>query len=1292
MDDGLEERISKNLQLGSGPSWLPSDMIGTTFNFEKDRDVGIKKIQDMVKLQITYFTFLMNRLPVEADNYDNNKQPDRFNQSMCLQCDGAENGQICYDRRIEAGIFYFYNLLINDSLKNTNANIPTLRYSAKRDYVPSDIPGVAINLINRLASISKSPATMNNIQKSVISDGDHLAYICFPMGNQVPLRMTPLSIDDIKLNGANWSISFPNTLYRDMFAFPSMSKTLPESKVNTPDCMKYKFIANYPIEVFGWKKNTNEQKYMNDLMCDYCYYLTNTQTTYEEFNFPIPSEPETGESGNIKPPRCLEPGANCAEWELQGFDSYDDWIKWITDNQITTLTEEDIALISTIDIVEDTKELFLQRYIDYGKNPEFMPNYEQIPQWRFSNACQDELKYQKAINNKLYFTEDSYNFVVSLLVQKRWQAFVKEVNETTFQVHGHSFKLLGADFKPEDLLDNEATKRIFFLLATLPDGSLRIFPGEMEIIRQINKETNSQFYPGKEIYTERKSKFFQLIEKYYLLPESFIGENQELHYITTEQVGIYFVSISTVYKDALKIIASFNEEPNTSDKPKNDCLMANTKFEGIGMTTTQQKQYKEVLVGIFGFDWDLLAKGFYNSDLSEFNTIANDREWVASHPIGAWFRDTFYKKFIIPMMDCLVYAAPVLDVAISIALVATGVGTVFVGLVNMSMILINTAWQTMAPPGSVFHHDKPLTDAQIGTEFGIQIGIFLALEGAGAVIHAYGNTFVRMCAQSYGWIAGKTSKFLAGMIESAESSLTRLAARNAATIKYFYKAFPAEGGFFNFLAGMRKAASELEVLQKALRVAESDARVIAAKATRNAAKSEFENAQKLVQEALAAQKGTTGAEFDAASELTHQRQIDFLKIGKKLNNMENEVDNITSIVNNELEAIPDKIAALEKEIAIFNKNMEGLAKGAEGIGKDLSNLVKKIETTSTNLTSAKNTLVKSKDEIETLNKLIEGFSDSSQYTEEITTRYQKAVESFLKAEEDIPMLSEDLVAATYTAEMLSILASRMPTDTVYNAAHYTFQKNFFSAITDTPMSIIEKGLSAAESKWGIPEVAVSSTSIIQILTNFFGLQMTGGLPAPPPMGESPNAEYPLVPEDAPNIQLEIELLRLKVDYIQPWQDAWVVCEAWDEAYFRHNGFGDEMFPDLWTAFVKMTKIRDNLLEKYKSYYFALSKRFNTDIFTEDYMAAQAAAWGDKPGAFVPPPPPPPVNTGDIVITPELKCDIWRKKWYQDGGLEPKWGEIPVECRTAQDAQNAKKDWERSHAGEPLPDDIANFGK
>lgn len=1415
----LEERVSKFLQTGGGASWLPDDMIGSTFKFEQDREVGKKKIADMIEAQVTYFTFLMNKLPVEADNYDGT--PGNFNSAMCIQC-GDSNGETCYKRRIEAAIFYFLTpqvqgggALIN---KGGYAMAPVKR--TRQTFTMEQIPQLAQMLITILANAHNSSNYVNTVQQSVINDDNHAVYICFPMGNEVPLRMAPLSANDIKIVGNNWSVSYPNTAY----VKPGGAQATTEAELPAPECMKYKLIANYPIEVFGWKKNSQQYKYMNSLMCDYCYYLTNPQTSFEEFNFPIPEVIEPGTSGNPKPPRCLLPDANCAEWEAEGWDSYEDWIKFVTENQTSTLSPEDIALVNTVDIVENCEELFTAEYLDYGKNPEFMPLFEQIPQWRFSNACQDALKYQKVLgsgNTRFYFTEEAYEFLVSALVQARWEGFTNECINATINNRGHDYRLFGTDAVLADLNTTEFWGKVSKWFAdkdTNPEAhnTFNLLPGDREINKIVNQETNSVNASPIEVYIKRRDKFKEILKSWFLLPETFfIGDNKDVHYMSWNDVAKYLNNIYNVYEDALDKIKNFNPAANSSDAPFTDCLNLHKEFEGIGMTYEQLKNYQSVLQGIFAFDWDGRALELFNEDLEQFNTQANDINWVNNNPIAAWFRDTFYKKFIIPLMDGLVGMSVALDIALTALMIASGAGPVFVFLAGLAMVVINTTWQTMAPPGSLFHHDTALTPEQIAEEFGIQLGIFFAAEGAGALLRNYGNTMSRMASQAYGFIAGKSSKAIGSLVGIGESVLEKIKSRRQAISNISQTKPGAAAELADELAKLRTIRGRISGLEKDMKLIEKNYDYAAAKninttslqqiSERNEAiaeastdiknlpkdapiedelrlkedllearskyleaqgrnfetdkelyqiqrelsgdfvkNAEFEAAMsarleavkgqevafRLLEEANATKKALSdankfGTDYDDATALASKRFDEYLEAKRLVYQKYNEgIDILESLAPfNLTKKIEEEIAALRAELTKVTETFGGIVRGEAGVTRDLTNMITRIERSSTKLDEANKVLESSIKEYDDVTKTISNLTSPEQLTEALAERATKAYEALAAARANVELFQGQIISSSFTANMLAALSQAFPKEALWLKEWAKFSANFYNAMLEATKITTEAIAAAQEFAWTINEAATATAAIIQMMTQWFGYRAVIDMPAfIPPEGEG----YPIIDADSPNIELEIELLRLKVDYLEPWQEAYVLVEAysWEIIHmvkginWWNNWAADcntrpkaDCTADRAKADAEIAKLnqiitdmklnRDELLEDYRKYILFLASKYNTDMFTEEMLAAQAAAWGDKPGS--PAPPAAPGTPGgqaiptNFVLPESDACKQFKQKYLEDNGTNPTYDELPVECRTDYGTKTYCDEWRakfiRDNDGkEPGLSDIINMPK
>lgn len=1213
VDEGIINRMQSYQSSGGGPSWLPADMLGSKFKFEKDRTLGRKRLHDMVKTQVEYLMFLMSALPVPDDDATikavDVKQGNFAGKQMAvswsyeisplMQCqNNSENYVKCYNRKLDA-IKWFYDVNRvpnkNKGTGKTFGQIPLSPSSAKT------IEQIVDEIIDKRLLDAELNLREDFFKKTVNQTGvkpnTQGSFLCFPMGNEVPLRMKPLELKEIRSKYEDPIIlrnnNFNNPFNKDgvlNIGYPSFTvlnfAPLPSAPFH--DALGYTAISDFPIECFGYKTSPlgavhNDAIYLNDLMNDYFHYLSNTSLSFDEFEFPIPEEPPVGESGNVIPPKCFD--GSCDPWDAEGFLTFEDWVDFIELNQQKNISQEDLALVNTIDIDEDIETLFEGRYIDYGDNPEFMPTYKQIPQWRFSNACQDKIEYQLIDMNgtKLYFTNDSYNYIVSLMAITRFNSFLNELKET------HTFNYVDqfGGYNPI----------IVPLFKNQTKEDMRVSGNFSKYIEHIGELTDSEkrWEKSSEAYVvvqgitiqNRFNIIKKGIEKYYLLPEGFVQDGK-VHEVPYKDVIAYIKSIAHVYDLSLEEVAKFNLAENQSIEPFKNCMKLLRNFEGIAFTKTQRTAYRNTLEKIFSVDWDSKAKAIYAAEVGAFNAQKNEIEWVQNHPIEAWMRDNIYKKVIIPVMDFCVTGSPVVDTIISIAFgMFVTDNPIGLALLGLSLTMANTAWETSAPEGSAFHNVPALTPEEIGKAFGVAIITTAATEAFGAVASRYGPTLVRMSAQGMGAAAARISRLTGSIFEDAELVLQRMGKTKASWLKYL--AQDVDGGVLKTLA-------KIQTL---------DAEILSKNAAHNLEIAELNS--KYVDAIF---KGAGSEEEIAALE-------------KTIFNKAAENDLINGEFN---EALLD-----------LEKKMTELAKKA-GLPKEVANSI-------SSLKAAQNAYKETKALEDAAREALAQIPPSGKAGG--SEAWQKAFADLKKAELASKDSHELMDAAAWAGSFMASHAGDLPGYKIWNLQFTHFMKIFVEQVAEAPGSILQHyintGIIAVIGDFGIKDVAQGNITITALLAHYFTTRDTAFLP-PPKAGE----DYPVLAVEHPSPKLEIEMLRLNQNYFFPLRDAWILWECTKEELETHlsennnkarnnendcksgkercdpigQSGGFDCKPACMTHLLEETnkkresvksaeENKNKMLERYLKYFYYLLKKYGDAPLTDDEIAKNAALYKDE---------------------------------------------------------------------------------
>lgn len=746
-DIKLEQRMLAYQSTGNGPTWLPDDHLGIKFKFEKDRTIGRQNLIDMAKEVVSYLHFLTAGLPVEdtaawsqpgiipkGRNTGVPHSDPSFGQQPCT----ADTYVDCYNKK-QAAILYF---LSGGVAGATIEQIVDAKIASGRI--------LESQKVERARALNPTPADFNtNAQFGPLIKGPLpiASCLCWPLGGKVPLRLEQLSKDDI--NGYSPfpkdSASFPRGQIWSKFDFPLHPETANYSGGWV--ALKYKMISQFPFDCFGYD-SIDSVFYANDLFSEYCEYLKDPSMSFDKFEYTIPDEIPRGPGGGLIPLECLDPNSSCPEWKKLGYASMDDWInREVIPNQAKNLSADDVRVVNTVNMTEEFSAIFNSHYLDYDANPEFMPTYEQVPQWIFSNACQDQLKFMKFtfLNTSVYMTRESYNYLISILVISRGNGF----RDDLFKLRIPAGTYLGqageeAMFKAEPTWENTVACVVgTFRRAWSVPGDPQYDPNDRNATKKKRERTQYRF-----------AKVRELVQYWYLLPESYFKDNGEKVTPTDAELATYFAKIGDIYSLAALSIERYDVAKNTSDDSLQNCLGSKQVFEGVGMTKQQLDAYKLGIANIFGFDWDGYAIEKYKTEMTAFNDRVRDLDWIFNHPIEAWFRDTF-APIGIDIMDFVCKAAPLVLVVISLTM-----SPLAGAVASAAFAAIEGTWTTLAPPGSAYHDDNHPTgwDAveiisehvalQIGSDIAGQIGarmfeaiLSVALRGAAALSVKVGAAF-----------------------------------------------------------------------------------------------------------------------------------------------------------------------------------------------------------------------------------------------------------------------------------------------------------------------------------------------------------------------------------------------------------------------------------------------------------------------------------------------------------------------------------------------------------------------
>jgi hypothetical protein len=632
------------------------DMLGNNFTFIEDRVVGKQKLVKMVESQILYLKFLMSKLPVDTKPYGGFKYRSDKLTSADVGCIPADNEHaVIVDAKHELAAKFF--LL---GIDVTSQSPPKYRTNASSSFQTGDVEGLIKNSTAEsiVDLMIKTPLSESELgQRALFFKTEYddknkyntfekrtnPRWIAFPMGNQVPLRLTPLSLADIiprqfyyeyqKSTGsledekdyegqtdeqidklvkdANMGKQKSKTFVWRSSQYPrplNMYQHLLDA-AEYPECLRYKQVADFPYEAFGWKTdaqgNATTDLFINDLFNQYLRYLGNPDMSFSIFQNNIPKDIPLGESGNPVPVKCMY--GDCPLWLNEGFGSYEEWVEFTNINQSSNLTEKDALLVNSIDIDTEFEVFYEKSFVDYSKNPEFMPNYAEVPVWKFSNSCFDNPNFMgismgEKSKEWFFFNEKSYNYIVSILVKTTFEKFVKDVDD----------------------------KLKINLVVT------------KNILEQV-KEAKSNI-----------QSLFDSVKTFFLLPEDKITDDKKVTLITQEERETYLNKINDIYNTAITNINQFDRiaEYNEHYNDFKNCIeKQRNKIEGIPMTQTQREKYKINLDRLLYSDWTKKAREDFNKYEGDIHSIKDEQDWIASHPVANWFRVNVLNLLIVPIMD-----------------------------------------------------------------------------------------------------------------------------------------------------------------------------------------------------------------------------------------------------------------------------------------------------------------------------------------------------------------------------------------------------------------------------------------------------------------------------------------------------------------------------------------------------------------------------------------------------------------------------------------------------------------
>ena len=867
MSDALaqvEKRLLGNSGSSCGAAWLCPDELGSGFTFLEDREAGREKLIRMVNQQVTYLQFLMSKLPVETIKF---KIRAGYEVSDQLAGCVPSSEPIAFTKHEEAAKFFFLgiNQLNFSRYKDVDGlikNLPSQATDAFDIFIKDKLKNWSAESV--VDSMIKNPLTTAQIaqrkvffEETRVDDAKVKAadketnsrWLCFPMGNDVPLRQIPLSLDEIKafqsyirqsgntLKGENEQDLTPEELAKfQEGGFVGATKITyyrsnyyPKYTDNTggivqakflPDCVKYKMIADFPYDVFGWKTDAKGlpsiNLAMNDLFNEYLKYLGNPDMSFDAFRNNMPIEPVLGESGNPVPAKCLT--GDCEEWEKQGFANYEQWAAFIAKNQSSNLTPGDVELVSGINMNDEFKQFFEKAYVNYATNPEFMPVYQQIIKWEFSNSCLDNPNYMtifmivdKNKNQDFYFTQEAYNYIISILVKARFETFIRKLLDAKWEAH---YSDLFGEYTPSGPLwtDTQASRDYTYIIQHSGEELAKIFDlnkykkPELSDYSEVTKE--SDLSKALRNYNAQIDKLKSVVRDSFLLPEDTEAEVN----ITFPKVKEFILAIANIYEVAEKNISTFNINENNlkQEKGARTCLEQQKGIiEGVPMTEQQKGDYRSNLARIIYNNWEEIARTEFEKYEKNFHDAIDNAEWVRDHKVLNWFRDNvFLNDYLTPILDLAVSGSMISDTGIMIFAGLFISNPISLFMMGLTLSMINTTWKTMAPPGSVYHHEPPLPDNEILSQYGIQLGLAIAGEVGGRIVAGLVPIIFNISAAILSNVLAKIQRGLGLLCEDSETILKNIANNKAAFDRFANSA--ADSGFSEAYQKFNLYRSEVE--------------------------------------------------------------------------------------------------------------------------------------------------------------------------------------------------------------------------------------------------------------------------------------------------------------------------------------------------------------------------------------------------------------------------------------------------------------------------------------------------
>jgi len=913
-DINLEKRMLTYQSTGSGPTWLPEDHLGIKFKFEKDRGVGRQNIINMTKEVVNYLRFLTAGLPVEntavwdsvtGSPGDRDSGISGAAPGFGVQPCNTDTYVDCFNKK-EAAILYF----LAGGVAGLNVE----------QIVDAKIASGRIMEIQKAERLRALNPTVDDLEKVGDSYGPLkngplpiLYCLCWPLGSTAPLRLTPVTVDEI--NGFS-AVPKGDAAYKRSQIWSKIDFPRFPDIVNYMcgwDALKYKSISQFPIDCFGHDV-MESLFYANDLFGEYCEYLKDQTMSFDKFERGIPGELPRGPGGGLIPLDCLGPNSACPEWKQLGYASMDDWIERVViPEQAQNLSTYEVGIVNTYNIYNEFNAVFNSHYLDYDTNPEFMPTYEQLPRWMFSNACQDQLKFMKFyfLNTALYMTRESYNYLVSILVIARGNGFTEDLFKLKLPAGSYPGVVLvtGAAFNTEPTWANAVACALGTLRRERDvPGDPPYDPSSSDAKDGTDRRNNARYGIVKE-----------LIKTWYLLPESYFNEKNERVIPTEAEIVTYFDKITTIYELAALNIARFDAQANTTDVTLQNCLATKKTFEGIGMTKTQLDSYKKNVQKIFTFDWDGYAIEKYKTEMAQFNDRVRDLDWIRDHPVEAWFRDVFAPVGVI-VMDFVCKAAPLVIMIIGFTM------TPLAGaLASAAFATIEGTWMTLAPAGSAFYNpDQPRgweAFKMISEHVALQVGSDVAGQVGGAIFEGMLNVAMRGAAA----LSSRIGRYFKNLPEElAQGSKLLVAAER----------FAAEDAkYLTYLRALEKNVEELEKLSSEAAALEE---TLYNTAVRNAAVGA--DPEEVARAARAGASAEVANIQREAADAFLNAQMDLVKYLEKLESEGRGLPAILGRLRGAEQGYRDATEAYEAAEAAAN-----VAQGTDRYGAALDNLMKEME-------------------------------------------------------------------------------------------------------------------------------------------------------------------------------------------------------------------------------------------------------------------------------------------------------------------------------------------------------------